>query len=200
MKETRTGMLRGVGILAALMLAAGAISPAFSAAPLTKAKAKKIATKVLKQKIDDVGNPIFIEEAELVRFGPVTLNVPGTAAIGTFGPFTLTADCADDGGGNVLAQVLLTTTEAHSAFESDDDYDDDFNPGDPDNPAIWAGGETGNAIDGGAQTLGNEEDGEAIAVAPSGFSIAGASSGAITTNFAGFDCWITGAVHVIAPQ
>ena len=197
MDRSRIG--RAVAILAVAALAVAVVSPAFSAAPVTKAKVKKLAKKAVKQNIDDFGNPIFIEETELVRWGPVTMNVAeADKPIGTFGPFSLTAHCADDGAGNIDAEVLLTTTEAHSAFQSDDDSDDDFNPGDPDNPAYWAR-DTGGIIVGGPPEINSENDEDAHAIAPSGFSIAAGQS-AIGTNFGGFDCWFTGAILVVAPQ
>jgi hypothetical protein len=43
--SSRSSLLRGVGILAVVMIAAGAISPAFGAAELTKAKVRKIAKR-----------------------------------------------------------------------------------------------------------------------------------------------------------
>ncbi len=193
MDRSRIG--RAVAILAIAALAVAVVSPAFSAAPVTKAKVKKLAKKAVKQNIDDFGNPIFIEEAELVRFGPVMLNVPGTAAIGTFGPFTLTASCQDDGGGNIKVLVLITTSEDNSTYESNDDNEDDFDVADNPNPEWWAE-DTGGIIVAGPQQTNSEED-EGHASSPSGTNIDGRTT--INTNFGGFDCSIAGYVIVESP-
>ncbi len=170
MKETRKGLLRGVGILAALLLAAGAISPAFSAAPVTKAKVKKLAAKQVKK----VGIPLFIEEqTELYRYGPLTLNPGGTAPVAAFGPFSFTASCLvlDDAMAGtdpdpLDAEVLIDTSEDNAAFNSDDDEEDDFDAADP--PEEWAQ-ETGNDPDVlNEQDINGEDDEDAHALTQNG--------------------------------
>ncbi len=170
MKETRKGLLRGVGILAAVLLAAGAISPAFSAAPVTKGKVKKIAKKQVKK----VGIPLFIEEqTELYRYGPLTLNPGGSAAVAAFGPFSFTASCLvlDDAMAGtdpdpLDAEVLIDTSEDNAAFDSNDDEEDDFDAADP--PEEWAQ-EAGNDPDVlNEQTVDSENDEDAHALTQGG--------------------------------
>jgi hypothetical protein len=138
------------------------------------------------------------ESADTVQTfgGEVKMNVgDADRDLLTVGPFTLTAHCADSGSDTVLAQVLITTSEAGSAFAGDQDSDADFNPSDADNPAIWAQ-EIGGTVTGGAATinsaLGNDEISHALA--PTGTAIAGGTT--IATNFAGFDCVFAGRVMV----
>jgi hypothetical protein len=178
MKETRKGLLRGVGILAALLLAAGAISPAFSAAPLTKAKVKKLAGKQVKK----LGPELFIEEqTELFRYGPLTLNPGGSSPVAAFGPFSFTANCAVDDdamAGNdpdpLDADVLIDTSEDNASFDSDDDSEDDFDAADP--AEEWAQ-ETGNDPDSlNEQDINVEDDEDAHALSASGTALTGGTT------------------------
>jgi hypothetical protein len=184
---------RGITVVAVLLLAAGALSPAFGAQGVTKKQVVKIAKKQVKK----VGDPRFIQETELVRYGPITLNAPGTAPVGTFGPFTLTADCAlvdDQGNGPPLeeqGQILIDTSEDNSSFESDEDSEDDFDAADP--PEQWAE-EIANDPD--EQEINSEDNDDAHASAPSGTRIA-ASANLIVLNQAGFDCIFSGATLVL---
>ena len=199
MTDRPKGLLRGVGVLAAVLLAAGAISPAFSAFTPTKAKIKKIATKVLKNKIGDFGNPNFIQETELHRWGPIELNVGGAdQTIGTFGPFTLKAQCLDSDATadtDIEIRVGVTTTENNSALymyygtlEDDLDVGEDgdwFDEPEPDE---------GFNDPGDPQHFYSYGDGFAEVAAPSGASLWGKTDG--ISNFAGSHCWLKGFVLV----
>jgi hypothetical protein len=57
-------------------------------------------------------------------------NAPGGADIVTIGPFTLRALCDINNAGNDNAELDITTTEAHSAFDASPEVDD-FSPGPP---------------------------------------------------------------------
>jgi hypothetical protein len=165
-----------------------------------KGHIKKIARKVAKKEAKTivqttVGPTLFIEEEELVRWGPIELNV-GAAdqAIGTFGPFTLEAQCLDSDATadtDINIRVGVTTTENNSALKQyygalDHDFDTgedgdwyDFidgsettnDPGDPQNQ----------------QTFG---DGLVYVAAPSGASLWGETNA--ISNFSGSHCWLKG--------
>lgn len=124
---------RGLAVLAVLLLAVAVVSPAFSAHSNAHVKkiAKKVAMKLLKTQIPAQGGPVFIEETELVRFGPVKMSAGATdVTLGTFGPFTIKGNCTDSAG-NKIARAIITTTEANSAFGSYQSGDeDDFDPTD----------------------------------------------------------------------
>jgi hypothetical protein len=57
-------------------------------------------------------------------------NAPGGADIVTIGPFTLRALCDINNAGTDNAELDITTTEAHSAFDASPEVDD-FSPGPP---------------------------------------------------------------------
>jgi hypothetical protein len=189
----RSPVGRAITVVAAMLLAAGALSPAFGAQGVTKQQVTKIAKKQVKK----VGDPRFIQETELVRYGPITLNAPGTAPVGTFGPFTLTAECAlidDAGDGPPLEEhglILIDTSEDNSSFESQDDSEDDFDAADP--AEEWAE-EIADGPD--VQDINSEDDDDAHASAPSGTRIAAAAN-VIILNQAGFDCIFSGAILVL---
>lgn len=188
----RSPVGRAVAVVAAMLLAAGALSPAFGAQGVTKSKVNKIAKKQVKK----AGDPRFIQETELVRYA-VTLNAPGTATVGTFGPFTLIAECnlVDDAGdGPPLeeeALLLIDTSEDNSSFDSNEDSDDDFDAAEA--PLEWAA-ELADAP--GEQDINSEDDDDAHASAPSGTRIA-STSNLIVTSQGGFDCTFSGATLVL---
>jgi len=101
----------------------------------------------------------FQPASKQLRFGVISLS-PGDPdrTIGTFGPFTLRAEC-DAGTGDpdfANGQLTLTTTENGADADSDDAGDDTFNVGEQFNAS---GGE--------------DEDDEINAAAPSGTAITG---------------------------
>jgi len=60
------------------------------------------------------------------------LSIGQTTTLLTIGPFTLTAKCADKGGGLISAKAYLTTTQVGSSMYSsggDNYYEANFNPG-----------------------------------------------------------------------
>jgi hypothetical protein len=196
MDRSRLG--RGLAILAIAALAVAVVSPAFSAAPITKAKVKKIATKVLKNKIDDFGNPLFVQETELDRFGPVNLSVGGTQTLGTWGPFSLVAECSDsvaDADLDVLGEVFVRTTEANSVYASLWDSND-FGPGD--NDELWAENQGPFDIDPGDAPISGSYDETSYAAAPSGAHIWGVVNA--STNLGGAHCTFTGFTLSVAPN
>lgn len=199
----RSRLSRGVAILAVVALGVAVVSPAFSAAPLTKAKVKKIARKQVKR----VGDPRFINESELIDYGPITVPVGGTAPVQTIGPFSFTATCAlEDTGVDpdpLNGEVLIDTSEDNSSFDADDDSEDDFDAADP--AEEWAQ-DVGNdpddfVADFPPRDVNSEDDGEGKAVSPSGTSIFGQTT--ILTDFAAQSCtfwgwWIRqgSAIHI----
>lgn len=193
----RTTLVRGIVLLTVAFVAAGALSPAFGAKGLTKKKVKAIATKVFNKQLPIKGAPLFIEEDELARYGPVGLQV-GAAdqPIGTFGPFTLMARCEDDGG-NVLGELLLDTSEDNSAyyfgvFDETGGALGDFDAADP--PAVIHAGP--GAAPGGATT--SSPLGMTTAMAPGGTWVVVTSQQA--QNFGGSHCMFAGSVLVVAPR
>ena len=181
-------MRRGIAVLAVAALGSGAFAatPAFSAKTVTKKTVKKI--------VRSLGGTLFIDEAsELDRFGPIKLSVGQSAPIGTYGPFTLSADCQQgdfDMDGPPFenrARILIDTSEDDSAFESNVDSDEDFDAADP--PAAWA--EDSQPI--GDPSLGSENQERAQAEAPSGAWMTAVANIA-AVNFGGVDCQLAGAV------
>jgi hypothetical protein len=194
----RTSLARGFILLAVALLAAGALSPAFGAKKgLTKKKVKAIATKVFNKQLPVKGNPIFIEEDELVRYGPVGLQV-GAAdqTIGTFGPLSLIAHCEDDGG-SVLGELRLDTSADNSTyyrgvFDETGGGVSDLDAADP--PEVIHAGP--GAAPGGATTP--SPVGMTTAMAPDGTWIVVTSQQA--QNFGGSHCMFAGSVLVVAPR
>ena len=192
MVETRKGVLRGVGVLAAVLLAAGVISPAFSAAPLTKGKVKKIAKKQAIKQINALVPGIAIEETELVRFS-------GTANVGdaekdlaTIGPssFTMSLLCEDSGGGIPRTRVQIRTSEDNSVLGKEFMPNPDFDTADQNEDVVDA--TALNATD--PETF---EEGEFFAFAPSGLGVGGEVDPA--ANSGGADCYVRGWVIQTAP-
>lgn len=95
----------------------------------------------------------FQPASKQLRFGVVSMD-PGDSdrTIGTFGPFTLRAEC--DAGPD--GRLTLITTESNSDVDSDEDSDNDFDAGE-DFPA----------------SEGEDEDDEINAASPGGTSITG---------------------------
>jgi hypothetical protein len=186
---------RAIAVLAVVALGVMTVAPAFSAHNNKHVRkiSSKVANNVLKNKIDNLGNPIFIEEAELVRFGPINLSAGQSAPIGTFGPFTLTADCAEgdffaDGAPfEYRGRILISTSEDNSAFVSNDDSEDDFDAADA--PEDWAE----NTAEVGTQDINSENDESAHALSPSGTWISSAGN-IIALTFDGAHCQFAGAV------
>ncbi len=186
MREIRKSGLRGVAVLAAVLLAAGAISPALSAFNPTKAKIKKLAAKQVKK----LGPGLFVEETEFDRIGPIKMSTGAPdQTLFTFGPFTATVRCDLDVG-DVRGQVFIQTSEIGSFFTSYDQGNE--SPFDP------AGGEvlwfdaTGNPPGGIAYSDDSEHDSPASAWAPSGATFSAMIR--ILTNFGGSHCLFDGYV------
>ena len=123
-QRSQSGFSRGIAVLAIVAMGALAVTPAFSAAGVTKKKAKKIAKKqataVLQARIDDFGDPIFIEEDEVVRFAGTASLGTTDQTIATIGPssFTLLLTCEDSGGGMPRILLEIRTSENGSILES----------------------------------------------------------------------------------
>jgi hypothetical protein len=189
-----------IGVLAALTgsLVASPVAAHFQP-PDEKKHVKKIARKVARKEAKTivqttVGPTLFIEEEELVRWGPIGLNVGAPdQTIGTFGPFTLRAQCLDSdatGDVDINPRISVTTTENDSALrqyygtsEIDFDVGEDGpwhnsspaegvnNPGDPHHMVTFG-------------------DGFAYVVAPSDASLWGETN--VLTNFGGSHCYYKG--------
>jgi hypothetical protein len=160
MTDRRKGLLRGVGVLAALLLAAGAISPAFSATTLTRAKVKKIARKQINKLV-----PGMIAAADNVKETKYfTLTDGGSRVLITHGPFTVTADCDLDAAGQDIARILISTTQDNSSFDASDELDD-FDVATPADERDW-----GSQVNVTADTL-EVEDQTGVAIAPDGTTL-----------------------------
>jgi hypothetical protein len=153
MDKTRRGWLRPVLAVAVL----GALTAAVLASPvgahfvprhekkhvkkIAKKMAMKFATSISTEIVSTtVGPTLFVEETELVRFGPIALNTgDADVPIGTFGAgsFTLTAHAEDDGA-TLFCKVLIETSTDNSAFFSNEGGIDDFDTGDE---GEWAVGD-----------------------------------------------------------
>lgn len=113
MQRNRRTILRAIGVLAALLVAAGAISPAFSAAPLTKAKVKKIAKKVAKQQINALVPGMISSSAVLKKNYVIfkeTLSFGQEKVLATHGPLTLVVVCRQQGGNDYVELVARSTS------------------------------------------------------------------------------------------
>lgn len=199
MNETRRSWFRGaitLGVLAtfgATMLVSNV-----GAVPEAKEASKKYVKKQIKKlknqlpnQITQVGNPIFIEEDELIRFSAQMNEGASDQILATVGPFTIRAACDNDGA-NFDAFIEITTSESNSALDSTSGYDDeDFDTGetgivqsyenfsDAGPTAVWNGG------------------GVFHAASPSGANIQGPTT--IFMNFDGFDCTFFGTISKVAP-
>jgi hypothetical protein len=123
---------------------------------IAKKMAKKFATSISTEIVSTtVGPTLFVEETELVRFGPIALNSgDADVPIGTFGAgsFTLTAHAEDDAT-DLFCQVLIETSTDNSAFASNEQVFDDFDTGDE---GEWA--EEGEALADTSQDINADED------------------------------------------
>jgi hypothetical protein len=183
MTNSRGKVLRALGVVAALLVAAGAISPAFGAKAITKNKAKQVAKKQATNQINALvpglintaipgqGNPLFIQEAELVRFSFI-VNQGGTQTLATHGPLTFKADCVIDGA-NLEGNVYIETTEAGTAFGGDDTSEGSIGPA---TPLVTRTFENPGATSAGAPAHSDGYDDQFSAIAPSGPAVNGTAS------------------------
>lgn len=211
MRKSWRAWLRGtatIGVVgvAAVSLLVGPAGAHIDGWPHLKKHIKKIATKIAKKEATTivqttVGPTIFIEETELDRFGQVKLSLGGSQAIGTYGPFTLTARCEDadpTAGTDIGAFIEITTSEANSILYTDDwGSEDDFDPADSNGPIWWAGADSSGYSVGDPQAGWSDET-EGHASAPSGVSIDGRTE--VNFNFAGSPCVFSGYVIQTAPS
>jgi hypothetical protein len=205
MEKRRRGWLRpivAIGVMGALTggLLASPVGAHF--VPKDERKhVRKIARRIAKKEATTivqttVGPTTFIEETELVRFGPIKMQ-SGEAdkTIGTFGTattgFRLTTNC-ETVAAVLDAEVLVDANEDNSTFFSNDDDEADFDAADP--PEEWA--QFTGAAPGGAQGT-NTQDDQAHASSPSDINISGGTT--INTNFDGAHCVFAGHVIVESP-
>jgi hypothetical protein len=207
--EKRRSWQRPVIALAALGaltigVLAGPVSAHFQPAD-EKKHVKKIARKIAKKEAKTivqttVGPSLFIEETELVRWGPIELSVGGSQSIGTFNGFALTAQCLDSDATadtDIEIRVGITTPENNSALNN---YygatDDDFDVGeDGDWHDSTDGSETTNDP-GDPQNQQTFADGFGHVATPSGASLWGETNA--ISNFSGSHCWLNGRVIIDA--
>jgi hypothetical protein len=148
------------------------------------------------QHIRDKGDARWEAKGTIRQFGQVGLAAvapPDTRGITLVqaGPFTLEARCITIGGDpGVRGQVELSTSEAHSAYRSSGDYDEDFNPGEG---ANWA--QSPSFVQAGRDLM-SEPEQSGHAMAPSGWAMEGKT--AIFLDFDGSDCVFAGYVKVTA--
>ena len=190
----RKTLARGVAVVMVLLLGAAAMSPAFSAFNATKKKVKKIAKKqataVLRDRIDDFGDPIFTEEDEVVRFAGTANFGTTDKVIATIGPssFTLLLTCEDTGGGVPRILLEIRTSESDSFLEAESgDSDLDFDAGEE---RVVADDTAANAND--PELF----EGDFFAASPSGLQVESDTNS--IANY-GADCAIAGVGFVISP-
>lgn len=120
---------RTMAVLVVVALGALAVTPAYSVFTPTKAQIRRIAkaeaTKVVKQ----LGPKLFVtdEETILFHFG-MDVGDPDRT-MGPYGPFTFKATCTQPAS-STEARLLIATSEENSIFNTNDWYEDDFDPGD----------------------------------------------------------------------
>jgi hypothetical protein len=181
-----------MAVLIAALVCAGLVTPALGASVNSKSDVKALA----KKQIPKTGNHLFLEEDELVRYGPIRLNVGQGAPVGAFGPFRLSAHCdeVDDAGdGPPLEErgrIMIQSTQADAAFRSNVDVDNDLDPPDV---GVWA---VEDADTPGLQTTNSENYDNAHASAVGGTRIA-STSNAIALNQGGFDCTFFGSTLIL---
>ncbi|MGH2662180.1 MAG: hypothetical protein ACRDH8_05130 [Actinomycetota bacterium] len=200
-RSTRSTVLRGVGVLAALLLAAGAISPAFGAKAVTKKKVKKIAKKQATNQINSLVPGLVtaginaqvppLIDADTIDQGAIPAvtmsNTDANKTLFTRGPFTISMDCSL-AAGNVELELFVRTTEANSVV--DDGYGNiagDLDPADGDQ---YFQSFTGNPPGGESEVYYSTYYADAFFNSPSGTSFY-ADFSAIT-NFKGSDCFANG--------
>ena len=206
MDRRHTGWVRPALVLGVLGVVAAAliISPASAhfVPAHEKKHVRKIARRIARKEArtivqTTVGPTIFIEETELVRWGPIKINVGGAdQTIGTFGPFTLKAQCLDNDATadvDINPRVGVTTTVNNSALNQ---YygttDDDFDTGED---GDWFDDTEGNEAfndPGDPQHFYSFSDGFAEVAAPGGASLWGKTDA--ISNFDGGHCYLTGFV------
>ena len=192
-----SGFGRAIAVLAIVALGVMVAAPAFSA-KLTKSKVKTIAQKqalkVLKQQLDDQGNPIFIEEGKEVVLIPVTQrSTVGSTTLATVGPLTFKGIENNPGGTDLECGVTVSTTEDNSVLYTYATNEDDFDAADGD--ITWVFNDTGAAPDPSAanQALYNY-DGRGFVATPTGVAVDG--SFAVAANFDGAHCTFFGNITV----
>ena len=183
------GARRGALVLASLLILAGIAGPALSAAPAGKASI----TKAAKRQIPKIGDRSFILESELIRYGPVSLDVGGSAPLLRSDPFTFTATCdsidsnADGPPLEERGRILMQTDEAGTAVNTDDDLAESLPAG---GFVVWAQTTAGTP---GAADISTEDRGRGMASTPGGHRIA-AFGTQILLNQGGSDCTFTGGI------
>jgi hypothetical protein len=113
-------------------------------------------------KLDGKGSTAFVPKSVLVEVPRFTLGDEQTRVMMTSGPFTLTARCYIGHAGSDFADVLITTSEPHSAYQGFI-ADTDLNPGEVEKSVIGVDGPTGTPV--------FESSAKGTAVAPSGAEI-----------------------------
>jgi hypothetical protein len=182
MDRSRLG--RGLAIPAVAALAVAVVSPAFSAAPVTKAKVKKIAKKQIKKLVPGMIDAATLDQGAIPA---VTASITDpNKTVFTKGPFTISLDCSDDAG-DVGLELLARTTEANSVVTDGDSFiGGDLDPADGDQ---LFSNETGNAPGGDAVSNFLWET-NVILQSPSGTNVY-AQFDAIT-NYKGSHCYVDG--------
>jgi hypothetical protein len=120
MSRSRLG--RGLAVLALAALAVAVVSPAFSAAPLTKAKVKKIARKEAKKQINalvpDMISDLAVLKSNYVIFKE-TLTFGQEKTLTTNGPLTLVARCTTGAQDEIAIVVRSNTSEWWTTFDNE---------------------------------------------------------------------------------
>jgi hypothetical protein len=169
----RSSAGRGIGVLAVAVLVAATfvLTPAFGAGTLTRAKVKKIAKRQATKVLTTLGPGMFIDEGtDMFRYQRRMNTGQPDQPLATFGPFTLKTHC-EETGGNILAQVLISTSQPGSILDSYAGYEENFDPAD--GFLEWMGGDYGIAPGGG--NYDPTYDMVAHAASPNGTAITGFS-------------------------
>ena len=126
-RTSRRSLVRGIAVVGAVLLAAGAISPALSAFKATKGKIKKISRKEATKVLDGVLHQFGDSFTRVVATpGPDEATARASAPkvpLATYGPFSFYAKCFSYPVDTVRGEIYVETTQAGSILSSNDGDD-----------------------------------------------------------------------------
>lgn len=130
MDRSRVG--RGLAIMAIAALAVAVVSPAFSAAPLTKAKVKKIANKVVKAKALLKKDASQFEPSRTDEYFAFVITGDGEQVVASAGAVSVVARCDIEPSGTDDVAYLEARTTANGGALDDNNGPEyvPFGPGD----------------------------------------------------------------------
>ena len=137
-RRPSAAMIIAMVALSAALAGTAIAGPEALVSKITKSKVKKIAKKEANKRINKRESGLDVNSAKTAntatmatsadsfaemtaeRFEAFTLNNGQSQALGTFGPFTLTASCEINVGGFDRALVEIETSQDNSAFRGED--------------------------------------------------------------------------------